>query len=179
MKIFQIKQNIVHYDMSHLYSSIEVARSKYPATTQIVEAPDYVFEGWGFNPNEEGDNRFIKPTAPEGWEYDDTTGTFYNPGLLIENKIANLRTQISLTDPKVLECYECTCLGIELPYNMEKLHAERKELRDKITELEAQLPVAPEDPGAANKYGITDKLLTQIKDDTLTEIEEAVINGTY
>ena len=33
-------------------------------------------------------------------------------------------------------------------------------------------------PEQTNKYGISDTLLDQIKDDTVTEIEEAVINGT-
>lgn len=178
MKIFQIVNNVVHYEMTHLYSSAAVARTKYPATTQIVEAPDYVFEGWGFNPNENGDDRFVKPLPPEGWEYDDATGTFYNPSMIIEQELGEARTQLSRTDYKVIKCYEYSLVGLELPYDINALHAERQALRDRINELEAQLPVAPEDPSAANKYGITDELLEQIKNDTVTEIEEAVINGT-
>lgn len=48
----------------------------------FVDAPDYVFESWGFDETKEGDARFIKPTPPEGWEYDDATGTFYPSGEL-------------------------------------------------------------------------------------------------
>ena len=139
MKIFQIVGDFVHYDMTHLYSTVEVARSKYPATVQIVEAPDYVFEGWGFNPNENGDNRFIKPTPPEGWEYDDATGTFYNPNAIIEQQIAEASAKLSQTDYKVIKCYEYALVGLELPYDMNELHAERQAYRDTINELQAQL----------------------------------------
>ena len=51
--------------------------SHFPPTDVFVEAPDYVFEGWGFDPLAEGDARFIKPEPPKGWLYDDATGTFY------------------------------------------------------------------------------------------------------
>lgn len=177
MKIFQIVGNICHYEMTHLYPSAIVARTKYPATTQIEEAPDYVFEGWGFNPNENGDARFIRPTTPEGWEYDEATGTFYNPSLAIQNEIGEANAQLTASDYKVIKCYEYSLVGLEMPYDIEELHAERESLRAKIKELEAQLPVAPDDSSATNAYGITNELLEQIKNDTVTEIEEAVING--
>ena len=178
MKIFLIRNNFVHYDMTRLYSSVDVARTKYPATTQIVEAPDYVFEGWGFNPNENGNDRFIKPTPPEGWVYDEATGTFYNPSSLVEIELAELKSQLNQNNVKAVECFEATQAGVDAPYDMAQLYAERQSLKEKIAELEAQLPVAPDSEDAANKYGITDELLQQIKDDTVTEIEEAVINGT-
>lgn len=43
----------------------------------FAEAPDYVFEGWGYDASQTGDARFIKPIAPDGWHYDDVNGTFY------------------------------------------------------------------------------------------------------
>lgn len=138
MKIFQIVDNIVHYDMTHLYSSVAVARSKYPATVQIVEAPDYVFEGWGFNPNENGDNRFIKPTAPEGWEYD-ATGTFYDPKFEDKQKLGLLRVELSESDYKIIKCYEYSLVGKELPYDIEALHIERQSIRDEINQLEESI----------------------------------------
>ena len=139
MKIFQVLNNIVHYDMTSLYSSAEVARTKYSATTQIVEAPDYVFEGWGFNPNEIGDARFVKPALPEGWKYDEATGTFYNPYEIIEQEISECTIQLSSTDYKVIKCYEYSLVGLDLPSDIEELHAERQALRDRINELQEQL----------------------------------------
>ncbi len=139
MKIFQIVDNIVHYDMTHLYSSVAVARSKYPATVQIVEAPDYVFEGWGFNPNENGDNRFIKPTPPEGWEYDDATGTFYDPNFEDKQKLGQLRVELSESDYKIIKCYEYSLVGKELPYDIEALHTERQNVRNEINQLEKEI----------------------------------------
>ena len=70
-----------------------------------METPDYVFEGWGYDETAEGYERFIKPTAPEGWAYDDATGTFYP------------------TDPEILEAMKSDeqkaleILGVEVETN--------------------------------------------------------------
>ena len=149
MKIFQISNNIVHYDMTHLYSSVAVARSKYPPTVQIVETPDYVFEGWGFDPNENGDDRFIKPTAPDGWEYDDATGTFREKDYEkkqkirdIQAKIDSKKVELDSTDYKIIKCSEYQLAGLESPYDITELHTERQALRDEINQLEAELAEA-------------------------------------
>lgn len=80
MKIFQIAFGICHYDMTPLYRNAEDARQFYPPDSVIVDAPDYVFEGWGFDETAEGENRFIKPTPPEGFAYSDEYGCFYEIG---------------------------------------------------------------------------------------------------
>lgn len=144
MKIFQIVDNFVHYDMTHLYSSVAVARSKYPPTVQIVEAPDYVFEGWGFNPNENGDDRFIKPTAPDGWKYDEKTGTFYDPDFETKRKIRTLCEELDSTDYKIIKCSEYQLAGLEAPYDIAALHTVRQAIRDQINALEAELSESTE-----------------------------------
>lgn len=77
MKIFQIVNNFCFYDMKGIVSSLEETKEMFSPDTLFVEAPDYVFVDWGYNPDETGDARFIKPIPPEGWLYDDETGTFY------------------------------------------------------------------------------------------------------
>ena len=77
MKIFQIFNNMCYYDMTPLYNSAKEAKNYYASDIVIVESPDYVFESWGYDDTKEGDERFIKPTPPDGWGYDDETGTFY------------------------------------------------------------------------------------------------------
>lgn len=77
MKIFQVVNSILFWDASYQFASLESTVGKFTPETLFVEAPDYVFEGWGYDPETEGDARFIKPTPPEGWLYDDETGTFY------------------------------------------------------------------------------------------------------
>lgn len=72
MKIMQIYEGFVHWHTP--YQSIAETVGKFPPTDLFVEAPDYVFEGWGYL-----DGEFIKPAPPEGWLYDDATGTFYRP----------------------------------------------------------------------------------------------------
>lgn len=79
-KVFQIMHDMCYWQTP--YSSIEETVGKYAEDIKFVEAPDYVNEQWGFidededgNPIE-GDARFIKPVAPEGWYYDDETGAF-------------------------------------------------------------------------------------------------------
>lgn len=81
MKVFEVRGNMMfsHYSQ---YSTAAEARQYYADNIVFAEAPDYVFEGWGYDPDELGDARFIKPTPPEGWLYDDATGTFYPEGEL-------------------------------------------------------------------------------------------------
>lgn len=80
MKIFQV-HNICHWNATLQCPALESILDLYMPDIKFVEAPDYVREGWGFNPSAEGDARFIEPTPPSGWRYDRDTGTFYiDPG---------------------------------------------------------------------------------------------------
>ena len=77
MKIVNIFSGFVYKDYSRELKTLEDAKSKYSSNMIFVEAPDYVFEGWGYDESKTGDERFVKPIAPNGWLYDDDTGTFY------------------------------------------------------------------------------------------------------
>ena len=66
MKIVQILGGFVHWDASASVPSLEAASRLFAADMIFVEAPDYVFEGWGFDPMQDGDARFVKPEPPEG-----------------------------------------------------------------------------------------------------------------
>lgn len=83
-KVFQLFNGDLHWETP--YKSIEETKGKYAPDVIFVEAPDYVFESWSYDENAEGDARFIKPEAPEGWVYDDRSGTFYNPEELEKQK---------------------------------------------------------------------------------------------
>lgn len=74
MKTFQIKNGFCFKDITELSKKTDL--SSFTALV-YAEAPDYVFEGWGFDTALEGDARFIKPEPPEGWLYDEGTGSFY------------------------------------------------------------------------------------------------------
>ena len=80
-KVFQIVNGMCHWQTP--YHSVEETVGKYPTDCLFVEAPDYVNESWGYQDQDAegnpitGDDRFIKPIPPEGWVYDDETGTFY------------------------------------------------------------------------------------------------------
>lgn len=80
MKIFQIVNDICYYDATPLYDNIEATVGKYPPDTLFTEAPDHVFEGWGYDGTKSGEERYIQPTPPEGWEYDPVCGGFYEIG---------------------------------------------------------------------------------------------------
>lgn len=73
MKIFQVMNDLCHWQTPH--KTLEETIGKYAPDIQFVEAPENVFEGWGYL-----DGAFIKPTPPNGWLYDDATGTFYQEG---------------------------------------------------------------------------------------------------
>lgn len=80
MKIVQIENSFVHWDATEVVPDLDWAATYYSPEIHFVEAPDYVFEGWTFDEEKEGDERFIKPVPPEGWLYDDKTGGFYQEG---------------------------------------------------------------------------------------------------
>ena len=52
-------------------------------------------------------------------------------------KIAELKAQLSATDYKVIKCSECQLLGMEMPYDIAELHAERQAIRDEINKLQS------------------------------------------
>lgn len=77
MKVFQILGGITYWDATEQYPTFESTVGNFTPETLFVEAPDFVFEGWGYDPDASGDARFIKPIPQDGWLYDDKTGTFY------------------------------------------------------------------------------------------------------
>lgn len=77
MKIIQILNGFCHWDATRKHPTLASTEGLYVPYIHFIEAPDYVFEGWGYDETAKGDERFIKPTPPEGWAYDDDTGTFY------------------------------------------------------------------------------------------------------
>lgn len=77
MKVFQILNGFCHWDATTVAPSTEEIYKLYSKDLLFVDAPDYVFPGWGYDDTLSGDERFIQPIPPEGWLYDPETGTFY------------------------------------------------------------------------------------------------------
>ncbi len=89
MKIFQIFGGFCHWDATRKHPTLESTIGYYAPNIVFVEAPDTVWEGWGYDDTQEGDARFIQPSLPEPsqwttesgelrqWMYDTSTGTFY------------------------------------------------------------------------------------------------------
>ena len=75
MKIFQIVGGICFHDATAEHPTLLSTVGKYPPDVLFVEAPDNVFEGWGYV-----NGTFVQPTPPPGWAYDEKTGTFYEIG---------------------------------------------------------------------------------------------------
>ena len=53
-----------------------------------------------------------------------------------QERIAELKAQLDSTDYKIIKCSECSLAGVELPYDIAELHAQRQAIRDEINELE-------------------------------------------
>lgn len=53
-----------------------------------------------------------------------------------KTEITTFKKQLEETDYQIIKSSEYQLLGLETPYNLEELHAERQALRDKINELE-------------------------------------------
>ena len=53
-----------------------------------------------------------------------------------QRRIEELKAELAGTDYKIIKCSECSLVGVELPYDIAELHAQRQALRDEINELE-------------------------------------------
>ena len=49
MKLFQIVDNFCYYDATPVHPTLADTVGKYPPDVLFVEAPDNVFEGWGYD----------------------------------------------------------------------------------------------------------------------------------
>lgn len=121
MKVFQILDGFCYNDVTKQFNCLRATEGCFTPETKFAEAPDYVFEGWGYDETKEGDERFIKPEAPDGWLYDEGTGTFYQEGqlpqskLTPEAKIATLEEQAADTDAVIVDQeYRITLLELGL-----------------------------------------------------------------
>lgn len=45
-------------------------------------------------------------------------------------------TKLTESDYKIIKCYEYSLVGLELPYDIEALHAEREAIREEIRALD-------------------------------------------
>lgn len=77
MKVFRIEEELCFDDITHIAETAEEAYERFGYDDIYVDAPDYVFVGWGFDGSKEGDDRFIKPVPPAGYYYDDSDGGIY------------------------------------------------------------------------------------------------------
>lgn len=95
MKIFQIEAGICYWEATKQFPSLESTIGFFPPEVLFVEAPDYVFEGWGYDETKIGEARFIKSAPPKGFVYDEKTGTFYPEGFTPEDKKKKLTQSIN------------------------------------------------------------------------------------
>lgn len=79
MKLFDVVDNEIHAEYTGMYENAEEASKHYAPNIVFVDAPNWVFPGFGFDPSRSGDDRFIEPTSDSpGWVYYGN-GTFWNP----------------------------------------------------------------------------------------------------
>lgn len=62
----------------------------------------------------------------------------YTPEIVetTEEKIIRLKNRLLETDHMVVECYEHSLLGLEMPYDIAALHTERQTIKDEIETLQ-------------------------------------------
>lgn len=101
MKVFQIVNGWCYNDMTAQFPSLEDTNGKFSPDIVIVETPDYVYEGWGYDEMQEGEARFIQPQAPEGWLYDTGSGTFYPEGETAPSKMPTTEEKVKLLEAQI------------------------------------------------------------------------------
>lgn len=95
MKIIQVVNGWCYNDMTPQFPTLADTAGRFAPDVVIVEAPDKVFEGWGYDETKEGDERFIQPTPPEGWLYDEGSGTFYQEGTTAPSQIPPTEVRVN------------------------------------------------------------------------------------
>ncbi len=96
-KIFQILSGVCYYDATTMHPTLADTVDKYAPDIVFIEAPDYVFEGWGYDESKTGDARFIQPTPPDGWRYDPKSGQFIEinpPEVVVEKTLEERITDL-------------------------------------------------------------------------------------
>lgn len=58
---------------------------------------------------------------------------------LLSTEKMELESQLSGGDYKIIKCAEAQAVGETLPYDAEKLHAERQQKRDRINAIEDEI----------------------------------------
>ena len=69
-------------------------------------------------------------------DFEDVLMYIPNPAVSVADQIAGIQRQLEQTDYRIIKCMEYSLAGLELPYDIQQLHDQRQELRDKINELE-------------------------------------------
>ena len=54
-------------------------------------------------------------------------------------ELSSLEKQLSDGDYKIIKSYECSLVNIEMPYDIEQLHSERQNMRDRINSLREEI----------------------------------------
>lgn len=67
------------------------------------------------------------------------------PGPTNEERIAALKAELTATDYQVIKCSEYQAAGLEMPYDIVRLHAKRQAIRDEINTLEVAVENSTEE----------------------------------
>lgn len=107
--------------------------------TGLFIRDDFTFDeateiGLDVSPGAKGYHKRMWDFANECW-YEGATpeeiALLQHPPITIDE----LKQQLADTDYKIIKCYEYQMAGLELPYDIQALHAERQAIRDKIAEM--------------------------------------------
>lgn len=55
-----------------------------------------------------------------------------------EDKLIRLNSRLTEIDHMVAECYECSLLGLDMPYDVTMIHEERKTIKAEIESLQSE-----------------------------------------
>ena len=64
---------------------------------------------------------------------------FYDEMMEKKMELRSLEKQLSDGDYKIIKSYEYSLMNIEIPYDMEQLHSERQNIRDRINSLREEI----------------------------------------
>ena len=134
MKIFRIENDMCVSEVFGFPTLASAQEFFKAAKLNLVEAPDHVFEGWGYVNGE-----FIQPTPPsENFAYDPDSGLVMLKsdleGRKLSVQIQELKGKLAETDYKAIKYAE----GLLTEEEYAETKAQRQAWRDEINALEAR-----------------------------------------
>jgi len=119
IRVVQILNSRIHLIFPDgQYKNAAQARKFYHKSIQLEDAPLWVQIDYPYDGSKSGDDRYTRPTVPEGWRLDEESGTLYNPSVTRESERTAIYAEL---DGESINLIRKITLGIDTAASKKRL----------------------------------------------------------